>query len=64
MINKLIKLRLLKKNNYNIKYLFLNNLNKKEELDLNKREINYSIFDKKETYEILLKSKRKYFLGR
>lgn len=29
MINKLIKLRLFKKNGYNIKYLFLNSFNKK-----------------------------------
>ena len=64
MINKLIKLRLLKKNNYNIKYLYLNNLNSNYEIDLNKKDIDYSIFDKKETYEIIVRTKRKHFLKR
>lgn len=60
-INKLIKLRLLKKNNFNIKQLFLENLNHKEIIDLNKKEMDYSIFDYKETYSVLISSKRKYF---
>lgn len=64
MINKLIKLRLLKKNNHNIKYLYLNNLNSKCEIDLNKKNMDYSVFDKKDTYEILIKAKKKHFLGR
>lgn len=63
-INKLIKLRLLKKNNYNIKYLYLNNINSNEEIDLNKNTIDFSIFDTKEYFEILINSKRKHFLGR
>ena len=54
-IDKLIKLRLLKKNNYNIKKLYLNNLNCKEELDLNKKVIDYSILERKETYTIYSK---------
>lgn len=45
-IPKLIKLRLLNKNNYNIKELYLNNLNKNEVIDMNKKELNFSIFEK------------------
>ena len=55
MINKLIKLRLLKKNNYNIKFLYLNNLDLKEEIDLNNKVLDYSIFDLKDTYSIYSK---------
>ena len=62
MITKLIKLRLLNKNRYNIKELYLNNLNKKETINFNKENLNYSIFDKKDTYTILTRSKRRYFL--
>lgn len=54
MINILIKLRLLNKNNYNIKKLFLNNLNKKETITINQPIINYSIFDNKETISVLI----------
>lgn len=60
-LNKLIKLRLLKLNNYNIKNLFLNNLNKPNIISLNKKELDYSIFDKKNTYTVISESKRKYF---
>lgn len=60
-INKLIQLRLLKKNKYNIKQLFLKNINHKEIINLNKTEIDFSIFDNKETYSVLIPSKRKYF---
>ena len=62
MITKLIKLRLLNKNRYNIKELYLNNLNKKEIINFNKEKLNYSILDQKDTYTILTRSKRRYFL--
>ena len=55
MINKLIKLRLLKKNNHNIKQLYFSNFNTKKELDLNKKIIDYSIFNTKDTYTIYSK---------
>lgn len=54
-INKLIILRLLKKNEYNIKKLYLNNLNSQEIIDLNKYVLDFSIFDKKKTYTLLIK---------
>lgn len=57
MINKLIKLRLLKKNRYNIKYLFLNNFNKEEIINLDNINLNYSMFDKNETCALSLKKK-------
>ncbi|MBR1936059.1 MAG: UPF0236 family protein [Bacilli bacterium] len=62
-INKLIKIRLLKKNNYNIKKLYLNNIDSKEEVDLNRKNLDFSIFYKKDTYEIQIETKRKHFLG-
>ena len=63
MINKLINLRLLKKNRYNIKKLYLNNLNKMEIINLNNKTFDFSLFDKKDTHTILTRSKRRYFLG-
>lgn len=60
-IEKLIKLRLLKLNKFNIKELFLNNINKKNIINLNEKEINYSMFDKKETYSIPCRSNRKEY---
>lgn len=60
MINKLIKLRLLKKNNYNIKLLYLNNFNSKNIIDLNNKKINFSIFDRKKTCTLLFKLKSFY----
>jgi len=60
MINKLIKLRLLKKNKYNIKELFFNNFNKREIINLDNKIINFSIFDKNETDTLLFK-KRFYY---
>lgn len=60
-INKLVRLRLLYKNGFNIKKLYLNNLNKKEIINLGEKEINYSIFEKKDTYTVIPESKRKYF---
>ena len=62
-INKLIVLRLLKKNNFNIKTLFLKNLNHKDIINLNKKQLNYSIFDKKDTFTLLLKKKRLMFIN-
>lgn len=55
MINKLIKIRLLNRNKYNIKKLYLNNYNSKEIKQYNEKKLNYSIFDElkpKETYTI------------
>lgn len=46
-LDKLLKLRLLFKNNHNIKLLFLNNFNKKEILNFNQESLNFSLFDKK-----------------
>lgn len=54
-INKLTELRLLYKNNNNIKELFLNNFNSKVKLTVNNKELNYSLFDKKDTFSILSK---------
>ena len=57
-ISKLIKIRLLYKNNFNIKQLFLNNFNFNKILTINEKEINYyhfNIFDRKETYTICSK---------
>ena len=44
-LEKLLHLRLLFKNKYNIKLLFLNNINKKEILTLNKEFLNLSLFN-------------------
>lgn len=60
-IDKLISLRLLKKNHYNIKELFLNNINSKMIIDLNKPNIDFSIFDRKSTCSILSTTKKKHF---
>lgn len=57
MINKLIKLRLLKKNGHNIKALFLNNFNENKIRDLDNKEISYSIFNKDKTCTLLLKKR-------
>ena len=46
MINKLTKLRLLYKNNHNIKELYLNNFNSNTTLIINKEQLNMDIFDK------------------
>lgn len=62
MIEKLVKIRLLFKNNNNIKELYLNNYDTKEIKTYNEEEINYSIFDKlkpKETYTINIKTEMK-----
>lgn len=61
MINKLIELRLLYKNGFNIKELYLNNLNEEKIINLNENELDFSIFNKKDTYTVISESKRKYF---
>lgn len=61
-LDKLINLRLLKLNNYNIKQLFLNNINRTTIIDLNYKNIDYSIFEEKQNYSILLKPMRKRFI--
>ena len=53
MIDKLIKIRLLNKNKYNIKELYLNNINKNAIVTMNESIINYSLFDNKESMSIL-----------
>lgn len=60
-LDKLINLRLLKLNKYNIKELFLNNFNKNIIINLNNEKMNYSIFNKKETFSILIRAKQKHF---
>ena len=52
MINKLTEIRLLYKNNFNIKQLFFNNFNSTEKLIINNKVLDFSIFDKKETYTV------------
>ncbi len=54
-IQKLTQLRLLYKNNYNIKELFLNNFNSHETLNINNANFNFSIFEKKETSTLMSK---------
>lgn len=61
MITKLINIRLLKKNKYNIKQLYLSNLNIENIITINEPIINYSMFDKKETYSIPMLGLRKKF---
>jgi hypothetical protein len=51
MINKLTEIRLLFKNNFNIKRLFFNNFNSKDILTINKEQLNFNIFDKSGTYK-------------
>lgn len=53
MINKLINIRLKKKNKYNIKLLYLNNIKSKDILTINEQILNYSIFDIKDTFTVL-----------
>lgn len=53
-IDKLIKLRLLYKNGYNIKELYLKNLNKNEIIDLNEKELDFSILERKQNNPILI----------
>ncbi|MBQ3475036.1 MAG: UPF0236 family protein [Bacilli bacterium] len=60
IINKLINLRLLKKNKYNIKELFLNNIKSDIIIDLNKDNLDFSMFDKTNIYTNFLDSNRKH----
>lgn len=46
MLEKILNLRLLFKNNENIKKLYLNNFNKKEIVDYKSETLNFDIFDK------------------
>ena len=46
MLNKILKIRLLFKNNENIKLLFLNNFNNSKILTFNKEILNYDVYDK------------------
>lgn len=55
MISKLTELRLLYKNDFNLKQLFLNNFNCREKLIINNKVLDFSIFDKKDTFTILSK---------
>lgn len=45
MIDKLMEIRMLYKNNYNLKELYLNNYNTKDKIIIDLEDINYSIFD-------------------
>lgn len=46
MLDKILKIRLLFKNNENIKKLYLNNFNKKQIVDYKKETLNFDVFDK------------------
>lgn len=54
-INKLLELRLLYKNKFNLKQLYFNNFNSKDKLTFNNYDLNFSMFDKKDTFSILSK---------
>ena len=51
-LNKILKIRLLYKNNHNIKQLYLNNYNKKDILTISAEHLNYEIFNKNNNYQI------------
>ena len=51
-LNKILRIRLLYKNNHNIKELYLNNYNKKDILTINAEHLNYEIFNKNNNYQI------------
>lgn len=50
MLDKILKIRLLFKNNENIKQLYLNNFNKNEIVDYKKEELNFDILDKRKQF--------------
>lgn len=50
MLNKILKIRLLFKNNENIKELYLNNFNKEEITDYKKETLNFDIFNHDRTF--------------
>lgn len=52
MLDKILQIRLLFKNNENIKLLFLNNFNNSEIIPFNKDTLNFNIFDRKVSYPI------------
>ena len=54
-LQTLIKLRINKANKNNIKELFFKNFNSSEIINLNEKNIDYSIFDKKSTYTVITK---------
>ena len=51
-LTKILKIRLLYKNNHDIKRLYLNNYNKKDILTINAEHLNYEIFNKNNNYQI------------
>ena len=51
-LKKILKIRLLYKNNHNLKQLYLNNYNKKDILTINAEHLNYEIFNKNNNYQI------------
>lgn len=55
-IEKLTEIRLLFKNNYNIKELYLNNFNSKTTLTINENKMNFSMFEIKENHSLLTKT--------
>ena len=50
MLDKILKIRLLFKNNENLKQLYLNNFNKKEIINYKKEELNFDILDKRKQF--------------
>lgn len=50
MLDKILKIRLLFKNNENIKQLYLNNFNKNEIIDYKKEELNFDILNKRKQF--------------
>lgn len=50
MLEKILKIRLLLKNNENIKQLYLNNFNKKEIKNYKKEQLNFDILDKRKQF--------------
>ena len=46
MLDKILELRLLNRNNQNIKKLYLNNINKKDKLTINQEQLNMDILNK------------------
>ena len=60
LITKIINDTLINAIDTSIKNLYFKNLNKNIIIDLNEKPLNYSIFDKKETYSIILNGKNYY----
>lgn len=51
MLDKILKIRLLYKNNENIKFLYLNNYNNQKILTINQEHLNFSIFESPKNYQ-------------